>query len=257
MLTAIATIAIVAIVRSIHQNEDTVSAASKGTVGESNTQSANMDSLDGPSAQSINASDRIAVVKGAGHNWGAALKTVYASAKIAPDGKLRLNVTALEGSFKGYPCPVDLNNSSEPAGLRAEYLASSVTSALDLNATHQPELAALIKDYYATDSQQSRVTDEAERTRGRSELCKQARVAITSILPGDVREQFTEMFRSENFLFQSRSVSADTIEMERKEFDTVASDGAVFTIANNGALEITAGSFITEHKTESTKPQGK
>jgi hypothetical protein len=52
-------------------------------------------------------SDDPAKVRGAGYIWGTALKNVFAGAALDSDGKTRLNVSALEKSFKGNVAPID------------------------------------------------------------------------------------------------------------------------------------------------------
>lgn len=93
-------------------------------------------------------------VRGAGFIWGAALKNLYAGAKINADGSTRLNVTALNKSFKGYHAPIDLGDRSVSAHLRAEYMAAAVLGALDLDAGSQPALVPLLESYYDQDAVQ-------------------------------------------------------------------------------------------------------
>jgi len=194
-------------------------------------------------------SNDVREVRGAGYNWGAALKTVYAGAKIAPNGKTQLDVTALEKSFKGFASPVDLSNASEAPKMRAEYLASTLTAALDLDASHQPALAAILEAYYRTDSNQWPLEFfENPGTQSRSELCQQARVKLATALPADVQEQFQEIFGSPNFLFETMSVAAEVIELEKNGRVVVTSGDAVFGIFGNGSVFMNGNSSSSEAK---------
>lgn len=189
-------------------------------------------------------------VRGAGYNWGTAVKAVYAGAKITPDGKTRLDVTALEKSFKGYASPVDLSNSSEPSRMRAEYMASTLTAALDLNTSHQPALAAVLEGYYGVDSRERPShSPENPESRSRSELCKRARAELATSLPVEVREQLEEVFGSPNFLFETMSVAAEVIELEKDGKVVVTSGDAVFGILGNGAVFMNGNSTSFENKT--------
>lgn len=178
-----------------------------------------------------------------------AVKAVYAGAKITPDGKTRLDVTALEKSFKGYVPPVDLSSSSEVPRMRAEYMASTLTAALDMDTSYQPKLAAILEAYYGADTRQRPSASPEEReSQSRSGLCKQARAELATSLPVEVREQLQEVFGSPNFLFETMSVSAEIIELE-KDGNTVVTNGdAVFGIFGNGAVFMNGNSTSLENK---------
>jgi hypothetical protein len=195
-------------------------------------------------------------IRGAGYIWGAALKAVHAGSRIAPDGTTLLDVTAMEKSFKGHVSPVDLDNSSASSQFRAEYLAATITAALDLDATYQPALMAILGRLYDNDSD-PRISQlsEKQRERERTDLCRLARTELTSALPSTVQDQFQNIFGSPNFLFETMSVAAQNIEFERDEFFSAFNGNAVFRISKDGSLSVTSESSSVAWKKGARAPR--
>jgi hypothetical protein len=179
--------------------------------------------------------------RGAGYIWGTALKNVYASASLSPDGTTRLDVSDMVKSFKGYVAPVDLANASASSNLRAEYLSATITAALDLDVSNQPNFVAILQSYYASDAR-AQDRDETARENRRSELSNDARRRIVPALPQEALDQFRDIFRSPTFLFQTMSVAAENIEYGFDGSRISAKGSAVFAIKSDGSRSITAES---------------
>jgi hypothetical protein len=63
-----------------------------------------------------------------------------------------------------------------------------------------------------------------------------------------VREQLQEVFGSSNFLFETMSVSAEIIELEKDGRIVVTNGDAVFGIFGNGAVFMNGNSTSFENK---------
>ena len=192
--------------------------------------------------------------RGAGSIWGTALKNLYAGAKLNADGSTRLNVTALEKSFKGYRFPVDLDDHSAPSRLRAEYLAAAVLAALDLDAASQPDLIPVLESFYDQDVANSNLSAE-QQAQLRATLCEKAREQLGDSLPGNLRGQLDEIFGSPKFLFETRSIAAQTIELELSGAKSVTDGNAVLGIGRDGSVTITGQSNTVEHKSAIVRPR--
>jgi len=220
-----------------------------GTLGVSTSRPFNGEDSPGLSSSTLKSgieagavrSDDPAKVRGAGYIWGTALKNVFAGAALDSDGKTRLNVSALEKSFKGNVAPIDLASATAAPQLRAEYLSASITAALDLDAVHQPKLVAILEGIYADDSAASDSEEDA-RARQRAELTEQARIKILSSLPPEVLDQFSEIFRSPRFLFETRSFVVDSIDYNGGGGALSTKGNTVFSIGNDGKVSITSES---------------
>jgi hypothetical protein len=209
-----------------------------------------------PSGIAAENSDHLAdplQVRGSGYMWGTALKNVFAGASLAADGTTNLNLSELEKSFKGHAAPIDLASATASPVLRAEYLSATITTALDIGASHQPILAAILEKFYAADAAVSDPGDDARNDR-RAKLAGQARDTIVDAIPAEAREQFREIFRSPMFLFETRSVAAENIQYDRGEITMSATGNAVYTIGNDGSVSFTADSTTTVQAQR--KPKG-
>jgi hypothetical protein len=173
--------------------------------------------------------------RGAGYIWGDGLKHVFATTTTAPDGRKRLNVTPLVKSFEGVAAPVDLADSTVAPSIRAEYLAAVIVAALDQDVSSQPALTRILTSCYEADAALPKL-ETAELNGKRTEISAVGRTRLATALPSTAQEQFKEVFRSPMFLFETRSIAADSIEYQK----ALADGNVVFRLQKDGALSFTA-----------------
>src|SRR5437867_74719 len=102
-------------------------------------------------AAELTSTQDLSVIRGAGYVWGHALRALYATAFVAPDGTKELNITNLVRSYKGVPTPINLSDPSVPPTPRAEYLAATITAALDMPSNPQGPIARTLERFYSLD----------------------------------------------------------------------------------------------------------
>ncbi|MDQ3624637.1 MAG: hypothetical protein M3463_19490 [Verrucomicrobiota bacterium] len=197
-----------------------------------------------------------ASVRGAGYIWGSSLKETFAAATRNPDGTKHLDLTDLVKSFKGVARPVDLASAFASPQLRAEYLAAAMTSALDLPTVEQPLIANLLRDFYAADYA-LRDSAEAVRSEQRSKLCRQARSRLAALLPAETLRGFSELFGSPNLLFETMSVTADSMALRSTSSSGSSTSAASgndlkISIQANGGVSV-RGRHVTTIKDEQVK----
>ena len=157
------------------------------------------------------------------------------------DGTECLNLTQLGKSFQGYKAPVDLALASTNSTLRAEYFAATIVAALDLKGSIQPHLSSLLAELYELDCSARDSSEETMNAR-RKELCQQARTLIATSLPQQSIARFQGTLQSDNFLFETMSLTAASIEYGASSGTMTAKGNARFAIGADGALHITADS---------------
>jgi len=196
--------------------------------------------------------------RGAGYVWGKALREVYARSIVNESGKrhLDLDLNALQNSLSQFERPVNLEDASGLPLARAEYLASVITTALDLTGDAQERLAELLESYYTSDWE-SRGLDEVKHNDERARITASARKRVLDLLPDEMQARFNHVFASKDFLFRSMSLASDEITMQVTGGGTAVLRGnVVFTVDPGGAIQCQAEDTFFQAKGETPRPRG-
>jgi hypothetical protein len=194
-----------------------------------------------------------AEARGTGYVWGTALRVLFASATIGPDGTKELDVSNLKRSYQGFSLPVELADASASPTLRAEYLAGAITAALDRPTAEQPAISKLLEHYYEADHGSSGL-DEKALADQRSRLSREARSDLEMFLPEDSRAEFRESFASPEFLFVTMCATADRIILQADTGTSIATGNATVTIGTGSSFKVSAnGSMMTRLNPEKVK----